>query len=202
MRLYISFILSRIYNSAFRNRKNEFFYLFILSAILVKIMSFINDETLQLSIFLIIFSVILSITTIRGSNNVIYSMITKHISMNLLDKHLYHSLDYYTEREEVAELFKEEFITGLENLSKKPFCKKIKMTTHRWVFDNIVNTERIKKIYTIKYKSNTTCKIPQEVLLLCSYKSIKDNIERLNKSAFQDRDKYEIILIRKNVKEL
>jgi len=114
--------------------------------------------------------------------------------MNLLDSSEYHSLDYYTQRKDIANLFKEEFISGLEKLASLPFCKKIKMTTHKWVFDKVICDERILRLYTVEAIPYKTCKIPQEVLLLCPYHTIKHNSENLEKSAFQEREQYKIIL--------
>lgn len=197
MKLNLSFFLSRLYNFSFKKKINEFVYLFIISAIMTRIVSLINPDTYHLTVFLILISGILSLTTIRGSNNVIYSIILKYLSMNILDSSEYHSLDYYTQREKISDIFKEEFIQGLEALALMPFCGKIKMTTHKWVFDKILCDERITKLYIVEAIPYKTCKIPQEVLLLCPYKSIKQNFEKLNKSAFQNREQYKIILKRK-----
>lgn len=197
MKLMMFNILSKIYNSAFKKRTNELVYLIVLSAIINKVVSLLGVDTMPLFIFLIGCSVVLALTTIRSSNNTIYSVITKHLSMNINDSSQYHSLDYYENREEVAELFKEEFIQGLISLSVTPFCGKIKLTTHKWVYDNVICNDKVQRLYEVDMKPFGKCKIPQEVLLLNSSKSFGKNQERLNKSAFQEREQYKIVLKRR-----
>lgn len=197
MKLLFFNILSKIYNISFKNRKNEFIYLILLSCIINKLVSFIKPETISLFIFLFICSALLSITTIRASNNTIYNVFTKHLSMNIKDKYKYHSLDYYDDRKEIAELFKEEFKEGLIYLGLNPFCKIIKLTTHKWIYDEIICDNSIKSTYDVTVKKIGKTKIPQEVLLLNSNQSFIKNNERLNNTAFQEREQYKIVLKRK-----
>jgi len=197
MKLLIFNILSKIYNGAFKKRLNELAYLIMLSAIINKVISLFGEETTSLFIFLIVCSVILVITTVRASNNTVYSILTKHLSMNIKDGSQYHVLDYYDDRKEIAELFKEEFIQGLVHLSLNPFCKTIKLTTHKWIYDEIICSKDVQVMYNVTAKPYGKCKIPQEVLLLNSNKSFLRNQERLNKSVFQERKQYKVILKRK-----
>lgn len=197
MKLLMFNILSKIYNSAFKKRTNEFVYLITLSAIINKCVSLTGADTMPLFIFLIVCSAILAITTVRPSNNTVYSILTKHLSMNINDSSQYHALDYYEDRKEIAELFKEEFIRGLVYLHINPFCKTIKLTTHKWVYDEIICSKDVQIMYNVTVKQSGKTKIPQEVLLLNSNKSFGKNKERLNNTAFQEREQYKIILKRK-----
>lgn len=197
MKLLVSNILSKIYNGAFKRRINEFVYLLVLSSIVIKILKVFSINTRSLFLFLVSVSGVLCITTIRASNNTIYSIITKHISMNIKDSSQYHELDYYDDRNEIAQIFKEEFIEGLICLSITPFCKKIRLTTHKWIYDEVICNDKIQKIYEVEVKQSGNCKIPQEVLLLNSNKSFIKNQKRLNKTVFQERIQYKITLKRK-----
>ncbi|AKA44341.1 hypothetical protein PPSC2_26025 (plasmid) [Paenibacillus polymyxa SC2] len=56
----------------------------------------------------------LALTTVRLSNNIMYSRLTKHMSMNINSFKVYHEFSYVSQRAAIAERFQEEFIVAIE----------------------------------------------------------------------------------------
>jgi len=196
-------IRCKITNLAFKNRINEFIYLMVLSLIITKALSvFVKIDSLSLYVYLIALSAVLSITSVRPSNCVVFSVLTRDLGMSIKDLSKYHSYDYYEDREAISELFKKECIEGITNLSKKPYAKKMRATTHKWVYENILCIEEVLKIYEVKGVPCGKIKVPQEVLTLNSNESFVRYKDRLKKSAYQERDKYKVTLERRNDHEI
>lgn len=189
----------KITNFAFKNRINEFIYLIILSLIITQILSaFVKIDSISLYVYLIVLSGILAVTSIRPSNCVVFSALTKDLGMSIKDLSKYHSYDYYEDREAISELFKKECIDGIITLSKKSYAKKMKATTHKWVYENILCDEQVLKLYEVKGIPCGKIKVPQEVLTLNSDESFIKYKDRLRKSAYQKREKYRVTLERRN----
>lgn len=185
-------------NIAFKNRLFEFGYLIILSSILTTIMALVSSiDVVFLYKFLIVLSLILAVTSIRQSNCLVFSILTKDLGMSIKDLSKYHSYDYYTERIQISELFKKECIEGILNISNKKYAKKIKITTHRWVYENILLDNKVLNLYEVKAIKKGKIIVAQEVLTLNSNDCFKKYKSKLKKSAYQKRDKYKIILIKK-----
>lgn len=192
-------IRCKIANLAFKNRINEFIYLISLSLLITKILSyFVRFDSVALYLYLIGLSAVLSITSVRPSNCVVFSALTKDLGMSIKDLSKYHSYDYYEDREAISELFKKECIDGIVKLSEKSYAKKMKATTHKWVYENILCDEEVLKLYEVKGIPCGEIKVPQEVLTLNSDESFTKYKNRLKKSAYQKREKYKVTLERRN----
>lgn len=189
-------LMANIYNTSFKTRFYEFIYLTILGLIISIPLSLITNDFWAMSIFLMVISIILSLTTIRLSNAVIYSKITKHISMNVLDFNEYHSKKYLENKKEIAQIFSDEFIEGIIRAYDLN-CKKIRMTTHEWVYKNVLLDERVLSRYSIEIKEKGMCKIPFEVLLLANKSYVLSNSEIMLKEAYRERKQYYIVLKKK-----
>lgn len=169
------FYIGKILNSAFKSKISLFIYLNILTLIICGLFSknFLSD----IIICEIIIS-ILVITTIRLSNVMIYSKIIKCMSMNILDLTPYYNLDYINEKSAVSELFKKEFIEAILNAKDKKI-KKITMTTHKWVYENVCLNMEILKYYNVDCTFNKNTDISLEMSEFIPY-SRKNSIKNLN----------------------
>lgn len=171
--------LAKTYNKAFKNKINVFVYLSILSVIFTLILYPITKEFLEFLIYLLVIAFILAITTVRLSPVVVYSKITKHLSMNLKDLNYGHNFDYDIEedRYELSLLFRKDFINGIKYAHKKGY-RTIRMTTHKWVIENIVKDEEINKLYEIKITENGECDTKLETLLLAGKDTKRKNFKK------------------------
>lgn len=145
-------------------------------------------------LYLIILSAVLSITSVRPSNCIIFSILTRDLGMSIKDLSNYYSYDYYKDREAISELFKKECIEGIINLSKKCYARSMKATTHKWVYENILCNEAVLELYEVKGIPCGKIRVPQEVLTINSDESFCKYKDRLKKSAYQKRDKYKVTL--------
>lgn len=143
------FNLGKIINLLFKTKVSLFLYLNIIVSIILLLFSsnFISDF-LMLEVVVII----LVITTVRLSNSMIYSKITKHLSMNIFNLEKYYELDYCNEKEKISEIFKTECVQALLN-AKERKIRKIKASTHKWMFENIFSSEDVLKFYDLTYKT-------------------------------------------------
>lgn len=115
------FYLGKIFNLSFKSKISLFIYLNGIVSIMLCLFSsnFISDF-----IMLEVIIIILVITTVRFSNSMIYSKITKHLSMNILNLDKYYELDYCNEKEKIAEIFKNECIEALLTAKENKISKK------------------------------------------------------------------------------
>lgn len=184
IRFKIDIFLAKFYNYFVNNRLFMFInfnILFAIIAVLIKDLSLILF--IQPLIILIVF------TTYRLSNVGVYSSVFHILSMNLKDVNMFKYYDYDNEkdREIISNIFKEEFILFLKNAYIKNF-KTIKMTTHKWVVNNVVLDEEIQNLYEIEVKEIGKCKSTLEVLLLAG---------KYTPRAYYSRIKYKVILRKK-----
>lgn len=171
--------IAKLYNKAFNNKLSVFLYLLILSTIFSAILFPITKDFFGFLLNLVVIAIILAVTTVRLSKVVVYSKITKHLSMNLL------SLDYGTdfnydkkeERDSLGEIFKEDFIQGIEYAHKKGY-KTIKMTTHKWVVENIVKNNRVQNLYHISIEEHGECDTKLETILLAGKDTERKNFKK------------------------
>ncbi|WCK57365.1 hypothetical protein PP175_29690 (plasmid) [Aneurinibacillus sp. Ricciae_BoGa-3] len=189
-------LVSKFMNSLFRTRWQEIIYLSALSIVLSGLHALFFGGFWSLLWVLLIGSSILTLTTVRLSNACVYSRITKHISMIILDLQVYHNKDYVNNKSDISSRFQEEFIQALENAHKCGF-RKIKMTTHAWLYHQVCLNERINSLYDVKVREAGTCRIPMEVLILASQSSVETSPSFLLKEALRTRKQYKIKLIRK-----
>lgn len=183
-------------NTAFQNRLHQSIYMMTLSAILSVCLLPITKGFIDFWLFLSVISLCLSLTTVRLSNNSMYSPITKHLSMNIGNYTVYHQWNYIKQKREIAELYQEEFIQAIEKAYEKGFHT-IKMTTHVWVLYKVLLHERVLSRYDVVYKITGTTKIPLEVLLLSSKTTMKNEIELICQEAVKERKQVKILLKRK-----
>lgn len=141
------FYLGKIFNLSFKSKISLFIYLNEIVSIMLCLFSsnFISDF-----IMLEVIIIILVITTVRFSNSMIYSKITKHLSMNILNLDKYYELDYCNEKEKIAEIFKNECIEALLK-AKENKITKIRATTHKWMFQNVFSSDDVLKFYDLTY---------------------------------------------------
>lgn len=192
--LYV--FLGSLYNRLFHNSLNMLIYLTALGwAISLAVQPSSRDLWGMFSNVFVV-AVILALTTKRLSNNSIYSRVTKTLSMNIQDFSVYHSLDYINDRTTIAQIYQEEFIEAIETAHKRGY-KKIKMTTHFWVYSRIVLHERVAQLYHVKVKEKGHTKIPLEVTLLVNKATIDQYPDKIMSEAIRDRIKYQVTLTRR-----
>lgn len=198
--IYLLKLSSRISIVSFKTRLNEFIYLAILSSILTVIISFFKSDTFSLYIFLLSLSAVLSLTTIRMSNCMVYSLITGDLGMSVNDPMPFHTLDYKNDKDTISRIFKDDCIQGILKLSTKPYGRKIKITTHKWMYENVLCNNEVLNLFDIRVKKCGMFRIPKEVLFLVSDNSFNNYRDYISKSVFLKREKYKIILILKEKK--
>lgn len=183
---------AKFINLSFQNRLNQTIYMIFLSALISVCLLPTTNSFFDFWIFLSIVSSILSLTTIRLSNNSIYSPLTKHLSMNIDLVEAYHNLDYLEQKSQISALYQEEFITAMENAHKKGY-KTIKMSSHSWVLVKVALHERVTTCYDIVFKETGSTRIPLEVLLLTSKKSRKSTPKAIWREAFKARKQVKVV---------
>lgn len=183
---------AKFINLSFKNRLNQTIYMILLSALISVCLLPTTNSYLDFWIFLSIVSSVLSLTTIRLSNNSIYSPLTKHLSMNIDHVEAYHNLDYLEQKSQISSLYQEEFITAMENAHKKGY-KTIKMSSHSWVLVKVALHVRVTTCYDVVFKETGLTKIPLEVLLLTSKKSRKSNPKAIWREAFKSRKQVKVV---------
>ena len=141
------FYLGKIFNKSFKNKITLFFYLNVIAVVMLALFSTdFKSEFIMIELVIIT----LVITTIRLSNSMIYSKLTKHLSMNILNLDKYYELDYCKEKDKIAEIFKDECVQALLQAKEKKI-KTIRATTHKWMFENVFSSDDILKFYDLKY---------------------------------------------------
>ncbi|MDF2879456.1 MAG: hypothetical protein K0R54_13 [Clostridiaceae bacterium] len=199
-KILICAILSRVINESFKTIGNIIIFLTILSLIIYKILSYSNIELNGIWTFFISLIIILSFSTIRVSNNFIFSHITKHVSMIIKDTDRYRNYDYFKENKEISELLKNEFIDGLVNLSHH--SRIVRFSTHGWFIKNVLTNSIISEIYDISIKENRTTKIFLEIFALIKLEDIKNLTDEQLDIIFRKRKAYKVVLKKKRLKYL
>lgn len=176
--------IAKSYNYFINSRISIFINFNILSIIIALL-----AQDFYLILFMEPLIVLLSLTTYRLSRIAVYSSTLKFLSMNLDDINMFSEYDYDSAegKQIISDIFKDEFILFLENAHKKNF-KKIKMTTHKWVVNNVVLDDRVTSLYNVEVAKCGKCYIILEVLLLAG---------KYTPSAYIERDKYKVILTKK-----
>lgn len=153
------FYLGKIFNKSFKNKITLFFYLNTLAIIMLGLFS--TDFKTEFIMIEIVIS-ILVITTIRLSNSMIYSKLTKHLSMNIFNLEKYYELDYCEEKDKIADMFKDECVQALLQAKEKKI-KIIRATTHKWMVDNVFTSSEILKYYDFKCKKGGNENLVMEI---------------------------------------
>lgn len=194
VKLSILFVLSRFINEGFKNLINRLFSLTFMGSILCFIFS--NDVKEDISL-VFIFSLLLSISIKRVSNNFILSLLTGHLSMSLKHPKEYRKYSYKHEKDKISNKLKEEFISGIIEASK--YRKILRLTTHSWVVKNVVLDDRVKERFNINLTMKKKIIIPVEVMSLISRKEAFSNSDFTLKQATRKRQKYHVVLERKQL---
>ncbi|KLU61425.1 hypothetical protein CEB3_c21040 [Peptococcaceae bacterium CEB3] len=141
-----------------------------------------------------------SIFLFRASNNAVYSRFQHTLHMSVRWFWRYWRLDYFKEHAKVAELLKQEFIQALQKLAKKN--KRIRASTHKWVYKNVICSPEVQKIYDVKVVGLGDANDPDHyivtahnILSLMSPLYILRNWGRVRKFAMKKRLGYELELI-------
>ena len=176
--------LARFYNYFVNNRISLFCNLNAISLIISLL-----TKDFYLILFLEPLIILLTLTTYRLSDIGVYSSLLKCLSMNLKDINMFTMYDYDNPEEKaiIRNIFKNEFILFLQNAHKKNF-KVIKMTTHKWVVENIILSNEITSIYEPSIVECGKCKSTLEVLLLAG---------KYTSSAYINRTQYKVTLKRR-----
>lgn len=188
--------IAKAINMALHNRYSLTFYMVGLSALLAFVSIPLSDDFIRFWLVLSLAGSLLSLTTVRLSNNSIYNPIMKFLSMNIGKFEGYHTLHYVEQKKEVADLYQEEFIEAIENAHRRGY-KTIKMTTHNWVWHKVLLNERVTSKYDVIGKEKGTSRIPLEVLLLTSDNVAKHDKERVWNEAMKQRKQFKVVLKRK-----
>ena len=149
-------------------------------------------EFLKLSIP---FTIILSLSVKRVSDNFVFSRFTKHGSMIVDKPKCYRELDYINHKDKVSQKLREGFIEGVINISK--ISKTLKFSTHKWFVDNVVLSEEVKSVYDIKITEAGETKIPLEILTLIDFKELMRMDKKILDSVFRKRKGYKVALNKK-----
>lgn len=170
---------AKLYNRALNNKINVFIYLSILSCMFTVLLYPITKDIFEFLRYLLVVTFILAITTVRLSCVAVYSKLTKHLSMNLEDLNYGHNFDYdkKEDRYELSLLFKRDFINAVEYAHQKGY-KTIRMTTHKWVVENVVKDEKVTKLYDIKITEKGECDTKLETLLLAGKDTKRKNFKK------------------------
>lgn len=108
----------------------------------------------------------------------------------------YWKYSYINEKDKISKKLKEEFIDGIINSSK--YRKKLKMTTHKWMIKEVVNSKEIKSRFNVEItKNKKLTKISTEVLILFDKEEFEKNLEHAYKIAIRKRDSFNVTLRRK-----
>lgn len=93
--------------------------------------------------------ILIKIIAPRVSNNTIYERTNGSLHMDILFFWRYWRIDYFEENDKIRELLKQEFIQGLKKIARKAKGKKIKVSTHKWVYDNVMCSPEVQKLYRV-----------------------------------------------------
>lgn len=181
--------LSTCFNYFLRGKKETY----ISSNILIipfYIIQYYSSTIVEFILFVFLMQLIIipiSLTNVRLSKVIVYSKLFKIVSMSLLDINMYKNLDYdeIKDKEIISQDFKNEFIQGLIKCK----YKNIKMTTHKWVIENIIKSEAITNIYDIELVQKKKEYLIFDILILS---------RKYTKSAYVKRQIYKVKLKKKS----
>ena len=140
--------------------KDKWHLLFVFNIPNLFLLFVIKD--IPLFIILEISILLLSFTTKRVSNVLVYNSIFHIVSMSLIDSKMFFNYDYRKEKDKISKIFANEFIEGILNTN----TKYITCTTHKWCVENVFKNEKILEKYDLSYKEIGKDKHILEVLLL------------------------------------
>lgn len=192
IKLLYLFALSRLLNLFSKSPLNRFVFLASLNLILFKV--FIGVSRFEM-IFIVTISLALSISTKRLSDNLIMIKPTGHISMSLQYPNNYRIIGYKENKKEISSKLREEFVRGLIKSSK--YNKMVKLNTHKWFINNVLNDCRITSLFTVELKKNAKKVILPEALSLFSIKEILSDKDYALKSSLIMRDSYSVVMIKR-----
>lgn len=129
-------------------------------------------------IFMQVLIIVIAISNVRLSEVIVYNRLFKIVSMSLSDINRYKEYDYDNELDKIkiSKDFKEEFIKGLTNPNNK--LKKISMTTHKWVVENVINSKEVQSLFDVDIRSLKEGYLTFDVLILSRKYTKRADIKR------------------------
>lgn len=179
----INVVLAKIFNFSIQG-KIQFYIAFNLFLLPLYIIEYCFMKKLDLAWFMQIIMIPMAMEHTRLSETMVYNKLFKIVSMSLKDINRYKEYDYDLDKDKISEDFKKDFIKGLIN---RPL-KKTSFTTHKWVVNNVVNSEEVKNIYNIDIKKLKMGNLIYDVLILAG---------KHTESAYIKRQMYKVTLTRK-----
>lgn len=191
-KLLLDYKIAVFVNWIFKSFYNRLISSFIFLTILYKI---IFPYSLIGIILILIISLLFSLTITRVSNNFNLNLITGTLNMSLLNTEEYWKFSYIKEKSKISEKLKCDFIKGI--IMASSYKKNIKMETHKWIVENVIDDRRIKSYFNIKVKGKKQTKIKSEILMLIKKKELRANSEVLKEIINRERKGYAVKLNRK-----
>jgi len=215
LHLYYRALLSRVSNTAQRSVFSRFLTSMVIffggslvglilgHLILYILLADIDKPSIGLIIFLLVLSIVLSIVTslsiVRVSNNMAYSRLSKEAYMNIKDLFRYRSLDYIAQREPtVSDLVEKEFVEGIQEVADIYPGRPIRLKTHRWIVDNVINSPEVLKLYKVDCKIIGRRVTAHNMLLLVRWSYILRHEAWFIEHVLEPRDCYKVKLIAKH----
>lgn len=176
------YFFAKLINFAMNDKWNVFLTLNIETLIYY----FITKD-FNLIILLEVLFFILSFTTKRVGKMFVYLPISRTLSMNLKDVHMFKDYDYNNKKDKeiIKKIFKEECIKSLIESN----IKKCTFSSHKWMLENVFTNERILEKYDVTYKESGKSNHILDILILSCGKETNN--------MYYKKEDYKIILKQK-----
>lgn len=191
-------MVTKIFDEVMRTEMSRYIYCIILFNIFYFLIPSLSS--LKLLVFLIpTMSLLFAFSFKRTSENFILNKATGTLNMNLMYPKSYRKYHYINQKEDIANKLKEEFIKGIFIAAENK--KKLKMQTHKWMIENVIEDERIKSqfIITVIEKENPVF-IMSEILVLVNRSIIRECPIEIYEIAKRPRKGFTVKLSKKTIK--
>src|SRR5690625_391037 len=186
IRLQIKHKLALFINWIFKSFINRFTFIF--STLLFTFSRLFSISILAI-IFLLLISMVMGLTIFRTSNNLNTNKVTGTINMSVLNLEEYWTINYFKEKDKIANKLKKEFIEGV--LEASNYNNQIKMKTHKWFLENVINDERVQSKYNVEVTdTNKEISLETETLILINPKDLKKHFSELDERLKRKRKEY------------
>ena len=186
IRLQIKHKLALFINWIFKSFINRFTFIF--STLLFTFLRFFAISILAI-IFLLLLSIIIALTILRTSNNLNINQLTGTLNMSVLNLEEYWTINYFKEKDKIANKLKKEFIEGV--LEASNYNNQIKMKTHKWFLENVINDKKVKSKYIVEViDTNKKMSLGTETLILINPKDLKKHFSELDERLKRKRKEY------------
>ncbi len=133
------------------------------------------------------------LTMRRVSRCLIYSPLTRTVSMSVNAPGFYRQFSYIQDREKMAELFRADMIEGFSQLE----AATIHFSTHGWFIAKILDDPEIVSRYVVNKHETGFERFPLAVFLLVPYRDIIHNASVIYEAALRKRPTYKITMKRR-----